>query len=341
MTSDETRGRRAAPRRRPRWWVLALAGALLAVSTAGWLAYRKLNGNITTDLTAAEQLARYDAERPPPAPGRARNILLIGTDSRAGPNGGGYGEDDGTQRSDTVILVHLAGDRDRATALSLPRDLLVDIPQCTGRDGETVPARHGQFNTAFETGGAGCTIRAVERLTGIRIDHHLVVDFTGFRDLVDAAGGVELCLDRPLSDEDSGLELPAGCRRLDGEEALSYVRARKGLGDGSDTARIDRQQRLMAALTDQLYASGVLLNPVRLYPVLDEATSALTVDAGLDSLTELYDLVRQLREVPEDRIGFATVPRESAPDDANRDVLVQPDAERLFERLRADLPPGG
>ncbi|RNL71388.1 LCP family protein [Streptomyces sp. I6] len=308
------------------------------VSGVGWWLYHRLEGNITTDLTAVEELERYDKERPLPAPHGAQNILLIGSDSRAGAENGKYGRDKGVQRSDTTILLHIAGDRRSVTAVSVPRDLLVGIPSCRTAQGTRSPARYAQFNSAFAVGGAACTIRTVERLTGVRIDHHVVVDFHGFTSMVDAVSGVTVCLPAAIDDRDARLKLSAGRQTLDGEQALGYVRARKSLGNGSDTERMDRQQQFLGALFDKVQSNGVLLNPARLYPVLDAATRSLTTDPGLDSLKDLFDLARSLRGVPAERVQFLTVPRRSHPDDPNRDVLAQPAASRLFERLRKDAP---
>jgi LCP family protein required for cell wall assembly len=308
---------------------------VLVSSGAALLAYRALNANLTTDLTAAEELERYEAERPPPAPGRAKNILIIGSDDPSSLPGAAGG---GDARSDTVILLHLAGDRRSATALSVPRDLLVEIPRCTRPQGGSTREQVAQFNWAFAFGGAACTIRTVERLTSIRVDHHVVIDFAGFTRLVDAVGGVRMCLPHAVRDRHTELDLAAGCQVLQGDDALAYVRARKGIGDGSDTGRIARQQEFLALLVRKMHSGGVLLNPTRLYPVLSTATSALTVDAGLSSLTRLYDLIREIREVPAEAIGFVTVPRESSPSDGDRDVLVQPAAGELFRQLREDRP---
>lgn len=175
-------------------------------------------------------------------------------------------------------------------------------------------------------------------LTDIRIDHHMVVDFHGFKDIVDAVDGVEVCLAKPVDDREARLRLPAGRVTLDGEQALGYVRARKSLGNGSDTARMDRQQRFLGALVNKVQSDEVLLNPVKLYPLLDAATSSLTTDPALASLRGLYELVRGVRDIPAERVQFLTVPRESYAYDANRDQLVEPDAGRLFERLRTDAP---
>ncbi|MFF9060145.1 LCP family protein [Streptomyces sp. NPDC014882] len=330
-----------ARRRRRRWAGAGLgAVALLVAGTgvAGWVLYAKLDGNITPDEAAAAELARYAKERPTALVKDAQNVLLIGSDSRAGDGNSAYGRDSGTERSDTTILLHLSAGRRSATAVSIPRDLMVDVPACRRPDGSRSAPVFAMFNHSFQTGGSACTIRTVERLTGVRIDHHVVVDFHGFKKMVDALDGVEVCLKEPIRDEAAKLRLPAGRVTLDGEQALGYVRARKSLGNGSDTDRMDRQQRFLGALVDKAQGNDVLLNPVKLYPVLDAATSSLTTDPALASLRGLYDLVRGLRDIPTEQVRFLTVPRESYVHDANRDQLVEPAAKKLFERLRTDAP---
>ncbi|WP_103510702.1 LCP family protein [Streptomyces sp. SM13] len=321
-----------------RWTALAASFLVLVAAGAGWWLYKKLDGNITTDTSAAAELKAYEKERPTPVVMDAQNILLIGSDSRAGDNRE-YGRDDGgSQRSDTTILLHLAADRKSATAVSLPRDLMAEIPSCRTADGKETREQFAQFNSAFELGGTACTIRTVEKMTGIRIDHHMVVDFNGFKDMVDAVDGVEICLKQPINDKDAHLELPAGRQTLNGEEALGYVRARKTLGNGSDTERMERQQQFLGALVNKMQSNGVLLNPTRLYPVLDAATKSLTTDPGLDSLRDLYDLVRGMRDVPTEQVQFLTVPRQPYRNNINRDELVEPDAGDLFKQLREDRP---
>ncbi|MBX9398648.1 LCP family protein [Streptomyces sp. TRM72054] len=329
-------------RRRRRRWIrggtAGVAGVVAGALAAGWIVYAKLDGNITPDEAAAAELARYERERPTALVRGAQNILLIGSDSRAGEGNRKYGRDSGTERSDTTILLHLSAGRRSATAVSIPRDLMVDVPSCRRPDGSRTDPEFAMFNHAFETGGSACTIRTVERMTDIRIDHHAVVDFSGFKKLVDAVGGVRICVAEPIVDEEAKLRLPAGPVTLDGEQALGYVRARKSLGDGSDTDRMERQQQFLAALVQKLRSGDVLLNPVKLYPVLDAATSSLITDPGLASLRGLYDLVRGLRDIPTERVQFLTVPRESYARNANRDQLMEPEAQRLFERLRTDAP---
>ncbi|MFJ8732574.1 LCP family protein [Streptomyces bauhiniae] len=330
-----------ARRRRRRWLeggALGAAVLLLAAGGTGWALYARLSDNITPDEAAARELARYDEERPTALVSGAQNILLIGTDTRAGSGNGEYGRDSGTERSDTTILLHLAADRRSATAVSLPRDLMVRIPACPRTGGGQAGPSFAMFNTAFQVGGSACTIRTVEELTGIRVDHHMVVDFSGFKQMVDAVDGVRVCLREPIDDKAAKLKLPAGRVTLNGEQALGYVRARKSLGDGSDTDRMDRQQRFLGALVEKVRGDGVLLNPVKLYPVLDAATSALTTDPELASLRGLYRLVRGVRDIPTEHVRFLTAPREAYVYDSDRDQLVQPEAGELFSRLRADRP---
>jgi LCP family protein required for cell wall assembly len=328
------------PRHWMRWAALGTSLVLLAAAGAGWWFYRKLDSNITTDTTAAAELETYEKERPTPVAVDAQNILLLGSDTRAGEGNSKYGRDEngGSQRSDTTILLHIAADRKSATAMSIPRDLLVTVPSCGKPDGSRSKEQTAQFNWAFQFGGAACTIRTVEKFTGVRIDHHMVIDFRGFKDMVDAVDGVEVCLKEPIDDKDARLKLPAGPQTLHGEEALGFVRARKTLGNGSDTERMERQQQFLGALVKKVQSNGVLLNPTRLYPVLDAATKSITTDPGLDSLKDLYDLTRSLRSIPTEKVQFLTVPRQPHAANPNRDELVQPEADQLFKSLREDDP---
>lgn len=331
----------SGPRRRSYRWLKILAGAtaLLVLAGAGglWYLYQQLNGNITTDRVTENELQVHASERPTQGPTSAENILLIGSDNRGNGNGK-YGRDSGTQRSDTAILLHIAADRQSATAMSIPRDLMAHVPSCTKPDGGQTQPKFEQFNWAFQFGGAACTIRTVEDMTGIRIDHHLIVDFSGFKKIVNAVGGVDVCLAEPVHDSEAHLDLPAGRQTLSGEQALGYVRARHGFGDGSDTQRIDRQQGFLGSLFSKVTSNGVLLNPTKVLPVLSAATSSLTADPGLDSLSELYGLAREIQRIPSQKMVFLTLPQEQYTLDHNRDQLKQPAAGKLFAALRDDLP---
>ncbi|HJD85777.1 LCP family protein [Kitasatospora aureofaciens] len=324
----------------------AVAFLLVAAGVTLWIAYRKLDGNITTDSATDRLLAELEAERPGRSSGAAgaRNILLIGSDDRSGANSS-YGGQPGTQRSDTTILLHLAADRKHATAVSIPRDVMVTVPSCEKPDGSRSKPGTMQFNWAFELGGPACSIRTVEQLSGIRVDHYVILDFSGFKTMVDAIGGVEVCVPQPIHDKDAKLDLAAGRQVLHGEQALGYVRVRESLGDGSDTQRMGRQQQFLASLIRKVQSQGVLLNPTRLWPVLDAATSSVKADAGLSSLGALYDLTQDLRDIPSPNVVFLTAPRRPYRYDSDRDEFVQPQTTQLFTALREDRqiavrPPG-
>ncbi|MFE5331863.1 LCP family protein [Embleya sp. NPDC056575] len=315
---------------------VTVALSLVAGSVVVYTLYRKLDGNITTEDLSAK--LGPETERPQVAAGAhdAANILLMGSDDRSGDNKqyGDVGE--GTKRSDTTILLHLAADRKSSVAVSIPRDLMVDIPSCVRPDGSKSRAYRDQFNHAFEIGGAACTIKTIEQMTKVRVDHHIVIDFSGFKEMVDAVNGVEVCLSRPMRDTAAKLDLPAGKHKLDGEQALGYVRARKNVDDGSDTQRMTRQQRFLAALVKKVKVGDMLTQPWKLYNLLDAGTRSITADPGLSSLKELMDLSDSIKGIPNDKVAFLTVPRQPYRFDTDRDELVQPKADRLFDAIRFD-----
>jgi LCP family protein required for cell wall assembly len=305
--------------------VVAVLGLVGAVS-AGWLVYRKLDGNIHTDKAADQALAAQAGVRPKHV-GTSENILLMGSD---------YRPELGSARSDTVILLHLSGDGRDARVVSVPRDLMVPIPSCPKPGGGTSRPEYAQFNWSFEFGGSACTVRTFEQLTDIRVDHYVVLGFTGFAKMIDAVGGIKVDLPTAERDPNVGLDLSAGPHLLDGTDALAYVRAREYVGDGSDTNRMSRQQAFLGLVAAKLRSNGVLLNPARLFPVLDAMTSAITADSGLNSIDKLYGLAERLRAVPGDHVLYGTVPRRPYQPDPDRDVLAQPAAGQLFTALRTD-----
>ena len=307
----------AAPRtsrRLPRILLSIAAGAILVLTLAGVgidVASSRLEGNITavdisettgrtyTPVPVVDEEGNYSAV----------NILLMGSDSREGETSKKYGDPDlyTGERSDTTILLHLSADRSFATAVSIPRDTWVMLPECKV-DGETVGAFEAKFNTAFEIGGPGCTVKLVEQMTGLTIDNFAVIDFTGFKDVVDAMGGVEVCLTEPALDPASDLDLPAGTSIVNGEQALSFVRARKTLSDGSDLSRIKRQQAFLSSMIREASSTGLLLNPVKLYSVLDAATRGLTTDPGLADVEVLRDMALSVKGMAPGDIAFLTMP---------------------------------
>jgi LCP family protein required for cell wall assembly len=357
---DQTTGRADlpddAPRRRAgpadggsmsrRRVVVICAASLSVLAIAGtvglWAVYNRLNDNIrTVDIHADGAPGPADALRPhsstPPTGDRASmNVLLIGSDDRDGSNAQ-YGDANSGARSDTTMLLHVAADRKSATVASIPRDTMVQTPACAESDGTQSQPRFGMFNAAFSIGGAACTVRTVEAFSGLTVDHVLVVDFTGFKKIVDAIGGVPVHLDQAVNDPDSRLFLPAGTTVVNGEQALAFVRARHNLGNGSDIGRMSRQQEFLNSALDTLAANGTLDDPAKLYKVLDAATKALTTDAALGSLPALADFASDLKQVPRRQITYLTVPWQWYQPDPNR-VQLAPMAQELFTAMRQDTP---
>jgi LCP family protein required for cell wall assembly len=250
-------------------------------------------------------------------------------------------------RSDTTIVVHISADRTRAELVSIPRDSLVAVPSCTMTDGSTSKARKDMFNSAFATGwdqggdmtsAAACTIKTVQSLTGLTIDHFVVVDFAGFQQMVDAVGGVPICIPKNYDSPEAGLHVTAGYQTLDGTTALAYARARKGTNmNGSDLQRAGRQQQLVAAMVREVLSKNVLTNVPQLLSFLDAATSSLTVDPGLGHLTDMAGLALSLRGLDTSRITFMTIPVATAPSDPNRVVWTSA-ATTIWSNMVADQP---
>lgn len=323
--------------------VAAVVVAVLAAG-GGVYGYYRLQGNINAQSLDGLIGAKPDDESAvDPTTGQdAVNILVMGSDSRdlsdgSGDAYGGAAADPGA-RSDTTLLVHLAANRESATMVSIPRDSMVQIPSCTLEDGTTTEAHKGQFNAAFSEGGAACTIRTVQELTKVPIDHYVVVDFSGFRSMVDALGGVTICTPDDIEDRAANLYLSAGTHDdVDGETALAYARVRH-IGDGSDISRIGRQQALMSSMVQKVTSSSILTRPDRLYSFLDAATKSVTTDTGLANLSEIASLAQSLQKMPADGVRFVTVPTEEYPANRNR-VQWTADADTLWQQIRTDAGP--
>lgn len=286
------------------------------------------------DVVSGLSPTQASAQRPvtslPKGDAEAFNVLLLGSDTREG-QGSGFGSADvyTGARSDTAMLLHVPADRENATVVSFPRDLRVDVPAC----GDAAAVPYARFNVAFEVGGAGCTATVVETLTGMQVDHIVVVDFNGFRTVVDALGGLRVCLTMPVTDDASNLDLPMGWQTLDGEDALALARARKNLADGSDIARIDRQQRLLETAYSQVLSDGVLTNPAVLYGFLSAVGDAVTVSPSLSTTAAQVELALQMSSVGVSSIRFVTVPWVPAGDGQTVELNVDA-ASVLFDRLR-------
>ncbi|GGO00787.1 LCP family protein [Microbispora bryophytorum] len=307
-----TGGRRAG-------WI---ALAAVAVVTAALVVVPTV---LLRGTTGAHTVAPPAGDRPPKK-GEALTVLLLGSDRR--PTSARVG--DLGERSDLMVLLRLSADRKRATAVSLPRDSMVRIPQCRSADGRTVAAHEDMINQAYAIGGLTCAWKTVESTTGMRVDHAVAVRYDGLEKLVDALGGVEVTLPQAVNDPKAKLKLPAGRSVLDGRTAVAYARLRFALGDGSDIARVKRNQALIQALLKKV---SRLDDPAALAALVRVAATSLTADAGLD-LDTMLALVGDVQRAGT-RVTFTMVPWRPYAKDPNRVEWRQPDAARLFDRLAA------
>jgi len=303
----------------------------MVLSGAAVVAYKHLEGNIGTTQF-------LQGPRPTPEVKGPINVLVMGSDTRQGANGKGIGGDT-PGLSDTTILLHLSANRKFAYGVSLPRDAMVQEAACPRKSGKGIdPGGLRQFNGAYAIGGPACTVKTVEQLTGIRIDHFVVVDFVGFRAMVNAINGVTVCVPQEVNDTVGHIKLPAGTYKVNGEQALDYVRVRHDLGAPTgDIGRMKRQQTFISAMISKVVSAGTLTNPVRLLKFLDAATNSLTTDPGFANLTQLASLGNSLKDIGLSNVKFITVPWEPWPQDINR-VQWKPEADQLWRLIRRDRP---
>ncbi|GAA0445188.1 LCP family protein [Streptomyces olivaceiscleroticus] len=340
------RGRRKRRRgRRVLRWTAGIAALLvLGTAGAGYLYYEHLNGNLRK---GALDLGAGGLKKPEPnAFGQTpMNILLLGSDSRnskANLKLGGAKADVGRKPlADVQMLLHVSADRSSMSVLSIPRDTRVTIPKCTDpKSGDVYPQTTAPINQSLQHGGPGCTVATWKELTGIYIDHFMMIDFAGVVDMADAVGGVPVCVDDNIYSHDSkghgsGLKLTKGDHNIKGVQALQWLRTRYGFEDNTDIGRAKAQHMYMNSMIRQLKAGTKLTDPGKLQALAEAATKALTVDDGLGSVKKLYDLGGDLNRVPVKRVTMATMPWSYGPGESY--VIPKPgDAEQVFAMLRND-----
>ncbi|MCX3062572.1 LCP family protein [Streptomyces beihaiensis] len=332
-TSRSRKKKRGRGRRTLRIVLLGLVVVVLAAGgTAYWL-YNKLDNNIKgVDLNKA-----LGKDRPEKLPTSGQNILILGSDSRAGANASlGTGKVAGA-RSDTTLVLHIPEGRKRAVAVSIPRDTLVTRPECTTPSGSTLPSRRRvMFNSVYSVAGPACVVKTVEKMSGIRMDHFVEIDFAGFKGLVDAIGGVTVTVDQDIHDKQSGLDLTAGTHKLNGTQSLAFVRTRHGIGDGSDLGRIGLQQQFLIALLSEIKKQDLLGSPTKSYKIANGLTKSLTTDSGLASLTKLASFGRSLNGVSPSTMETIMLPVAYDKQDPNRVDVAEPQASTLWKALRED-----
>ncbi|WP_405777155.1 LCP family protein [Streptomyces sp. NBC_00859] len=328
--------RRKASSRRKALVITAWVAAGVVVLGGGGLGflYFKLDGN----LKSVDINAQLGADRPHNVDNGSMDILVLGSDSRAGANSQ-YGKDEGGARSDTAMVVHVYKGHKKASVVSIPRDTLVDRPDCTTSKGGTAPgAKQAMFNTAYESGGPACAVKTVEQMSGIRMDHYLEVDFAGFQKLIDDLGGVPVTTSKAINDDKSHLNLKAGAHTLNGKDALGLVRTRHGVGDGSDLGRIQLQQAFIKALISQVKHVGIFSSPNKLYSLADTATKTVTTDSDIDSVKSLASFADGLKGIGAGSTKMVTMPVEYDPSDPNRVIPLEAESRQVWTALKQDKP---
>ncbi|MYS89796.1 MULTISPECIES: LCP family protein, partial [Streptomyces] len=340
------RGGRRPVQRKPKkakkalmWTGGTMAFVLVGVGAAGYFYLRHLEGNVSTTDVGSAGASNFSKDE-------AFNILIIGTDKRTGEGNEGYGDKGSSGHADTTILLHVAEDRSNATALSIPRDLIVDIPDCPTKleDGseKIVPGQRGvRFNRSLGENGRdpGCAMRTVKENTGIQPDHFMMADFNAVKTLTTAVDGVDVCVEKPVNDKQSKLVLPAGESTVEGEQALAFVRTRKSFGNSGDLDRIKVQQQFLGSLMRKMSSSDTLTSPSKLLKLAEAATEALTVDKAIGSVGTLKDIALELKKVPTKNIAFTTVPVVDNPAETVKATVVvdQSKAPQVFDMIRNDV----
>lgn len=288
--------------------ITSLSVGVVVLASVSWLGLGHISGKI------ARISVFSGLEDRPEKTSKALNYLIVGSDTREGLSKEelkelrvGSTATAAGGRSDTMLLVHISKDRDKAFLVSFPRDSLVTIPAHTSSNGESqIPARQNKLNAAFSFGGAPLLIETIEAETNLKIDHYIEVSFAGFAGIVNALGGVEVCTKVDIDDPKSHLVLSAGTHTLNGIEALKYVRTRDFDGRG-DIGRMQRQQEFMSSILNKATSTGVLLNPIKIVNFMNAAISTIKMDENL-SKEDLLNLAKQMRGLSSGNVRTLTVP---------------------------------
>ncbi|WP_408896871.1 LCP family protein [Nocardioides sp. R1-1] len=302
-------GRRKAPQPGKTVFRVIVASLLslgLATGLGVVMVYNNWNGNIDRQDLAAQLKNRPKKEKVA-GPRQPMNILVMGSDSRDCKGCGVDGEST-NGLSDTTILFHLSANRKFAYGISIPRDTAVMRPTCYKADGSEIPASgsYEKWNAAFSYGGPACTMQQFEQVTGIPLDNYVVVNFGQFKDMVNALDGVEVCIPEDIEDDVRNIYLKAGTREIKGDEALTYVRARYRIGDGTDPNRTRRQQAFIGSMINKALTKGMLARPDRLIGFMNAATTGL--QTNFENIAQMADLAVTAQGIGAENIKFITTP---------------------------------
>lgn len=308
--------------------VAVVMGAILAVT--GISAF-DLYSTLNRDNIVLQTSGEIDLEGP-------INFMLVGSDTREG-QGDEFG-DVTSELADVIMLLHISENRQDAVVVSFPRDLMVSVPECPNPDGDPFPARERQqINSTISSGGVACTHLAVQKLTGLEIPFLAMIDFKGVIEMSNAIGGVEVVIDKPISDDYSQFYIEAGTHTLKGSQALAFLRTRHGVGDGSDLARISNQQMFLMALFEKIQKDGTLDNPIHLYSLGSAAARNMKLSESITDISTIVTLAGALRKVDTSRMVFVQVPsRVLTGAEEGRLEPIAEEAMRLFNQISNDLP---
>jgi LCP family protein required for cell wall assembly len=326
-------------RRAAGWTVVVLIAVIVAGGLSGYLKYRSVWNSI-------HRITVTGLGKRPPQYNGALNILVFGSDSRAGLSRRQQlvwhvGASQGETNTDTVMVVHISPGRHQVTVLSIPRDTMVPYYACPAGHGlpgqQANPGSYERINAVVAAGGPACLWKTVEQQTGIHLDHFIELSFSGFVHVVNDIGGVNVCVPFTVDNPVSGLRLTAGMHHINGATALSFWRTREDIGLGSDLQRIQRDQFLMSQVVKGVVHSRMLSNPVRLVSVISDAARAMTTDTGLNQ-SAMLQLGTSLHSVSSKDVQFVTAPNVAYPPDPGAEVeFAQPQANRVFAAIAHDL----
>lgn len=332
---------------------MSVVGVMAFGSAAAATAYHNAIAQIDVqdlDGLVAEQVKPKDPSDP--FKDEPVNLLLMGTDIRDGSNADIGGTVSG-MRSDTTMLVHISADREWIEIVSLPRDTFVDIPSCQLPDGSQTQPYRDKFNASFEVGSgdtslkhaAACTINTVNAITGVTVTNHAVVKMNGVIDVVDAIGGVKMCLPEAMHGDprSARIDLEAGENRLDGKTAIQFLRVRKGTGMGlemgSDLTRIERQQSFINATLRQILSAETLADPTKTFRLINAALGSLSADPDIADPGKVAGLAWSLREIEKRNIVMTKIPVYDTTEGTASGIAWGPEAAEIFQRMASDTPP--
>ena len=332
---------------RPKGWplVLGIIGAALTVILVSVGSIGAIAINTVYSKKTVVQLVGQ-TEGPPPQIGAIQggfNILIVGSDTRAGQGGvGGTLADDQASLNDVTMLIHVSHDQTNAVALSIPRDMVVGIPECVGSDGYKKDYSTEALNTALSYGGLSCIAQTVTLLTGLPIQFAGMITFQGVIAMTSAIGGVDVCITAPMVDPATGINLPAaGTYIISGDTALAFLRSRHGVGDGSDLTRISSQQSYLSSLVRKLKSSDTLNDYKKLYDLANGALSTMTLSNNLADLPTMVSIALVLKNIPLQRVTFVQYPGTTGNTEGVYAGKVKPDTyrgDKMIAYIAADQP---